>query len=160
MKSLAQLVGKALEALCVFILAAMSILVFVNVVLRYGFNSSISVTEEVSRYMFVWLAFLGAVLAFSENQHVSVTVLTNKLSSVGRSLLRLVTDAAMLFCCYLIIDGSWIQFQLNLNNLAPISGLPQGITYLASVIAGSLIGILIVARMFTTIVSLGKGEAQ
>ena len=160
MKSLAQLVGKALEALCVFILAAMSILVFVNVVLRYGFNSSISVTEEVSRYMFVWLAFLGAVLAFSENQHVSVTVLTDKLSSVGRSLLRLVTDAAMLFCCYLIIDGSWIQFQLNLNNLAPISGLPQGITYLASVIAGSLIGILIVARMFTTIVSLGKGEAQ
>lgn len=160
MKSLAQLVGKALEALCVLILTAMSILVFVNVVLRYGFNSSISVTEEVSRYMFVWLAFLGAVLAFSENQHVSVTVLTNKLSSVGRSLLRLVTDAAMLFCCYLIIDGSWIQFQLNLNNLAPISGLPQGITYLASVIAGSLIGILIVARMFTTIVSLGKGEAQ
>ena len=160
MKSLAQLVGKALEALCVLILTAMSILVFVNVVLRYGFNSSISVTEEVSRYMFVWLAFLGAVLAFSENQHVSVTVLTNKLSSVGRSLLRLVTDAAMLFCCYLIVDGSWIQFQLNLNNLAPISGLPQGITYLASVIAGSLIGILIVARMFTTIVSLGKGEAQ
>lgn len=160
MKSLAQLVGKALEALCVFILAAMSILVFVNVVLRYGFNSSISVTEEVSRYMFVWLAFLGAVLAFSENQHVSVTVLTDKLSPVGRSLLRLVTDAAMLFCCYLIVDGSWIQFQLNLNNLAPISGLPQGITYLASVIAGSLIGILIVARMFTTIVSLGKGEAQ
>lgn len=160
MKSLAQLVGKALEALCVFILAAMSILVFVNVVLRYGFNSSISVTEEVSRYMFVWLAFLGAILAFSENQHVSVTVLTDKLSPVGRSLLRLVTDAAMLFCCYLIVDGSWIQFQLNLNNLAPISGLPQGITYLASVIAGSLIGILIVARMFTTIVSLGKGEAQ
>ncbi|EER47269.1 TRAP transporter small permease [Actinobacillus minor] len=160
MKSLAQLVGKALEALCVFILAAMSILVFVNVVLRYGFNSSISVTEEVSRYMFVWLAFLGAVLAFSENQHVSVTVLTDKLSPVGRSLLRLVTDAAMLFCCYLIVDGSWIQFQLNLNNLAPISGLPQGITYLASVIAGVLIGILILARMFTTIVSLGKGEAQ
>lgn len=160
MKSLAQLVGKALEALCVLILTAMSILVFVNVVLRYGFNSSISVTEEVSRYMFVWLAFLGAVLAFSENQHVSVTVLTDKLSPVGRSLLRLVTDASMLFCCYLIIDGSWIQFQLNLNNLAPISGLPQGITYLASVIAGSLIGILIVARMFTTIVSLGKGEAQ
>ena len=160
MKSLAQLVGKALEALCVFILAAMSILVFVNVVLRYGFNSSISVTEEVSRYMFVWLAFLGAVLAFSENQHVSVTVLTDKLSPVGRSLLRLVTDAAMLFCCYLIFDVSWIQFQLNLNNLAPISGLPQGITYLASVIAGVLIGILILARMFTTIVSLGKGEAQ
>lgn len=160
MRSLAQFVGKTLEFLCVAILALMSILVFLNVVLRYGFNSSISVTEEVSRYMFVWLAFLGAVLAFSENQHVSVTVLVEKLSPLGRALLRLVTDAAMLFCCYLIVAGSWIQFQLNLNNLAPISGLPQGITYLASVIAGALIGILLVARMVTTIGLMAKGESK
>ena len=160
MKSLAQSVGKMLEMLCVAILALMSILVFLNVVLRYGFNSSISVTEEVSRYLFVWLAFLGAVLAFNENHHVSVTVLVDKLSPLGRSLLRLVTDAAMLFCCYLIVAGSWFQFQLNLKNFAPISGLPQGITYLASTIAGALIGILLIARMVSNLGLIAKGEAQ
>ena len=160
MKPIAQFIGKAIEAFAVIILSAMSILVFLNVVLRYGFNSSINVTEEVSRYMFVWLAFLGAVLAFSENKHVSVTVLTDKLSPIGRNVLKLFTDAAMLFCCYLIVDGSWIQFQLNLNNLAPISGLPQGITFLASVVAGVLIGILIIARMVTNLTALVKGEVQ
>ncbi|WGE89074.1 TRAP transporter small permease [Actinobacillus arthritidis] len=160
MKPIAQFVGKAIEAFAVIILSAMSILVFLNVVLRYGFNSSINVTEEVSRYMFVWLAFLGAVLAFSENQHVSVTVLTEKLSPIARNVLKLFTDAAMLFCCYLIVDGSWIQFQLNLGNLAPISGLPQGITFLASVVSGVLIGILIIARMVTNVTALVKGEAQ
>ena len=160
MKPIAQFVGKAIEAFAVIILSAMSILVFLNVVLRYGFNSSINITEEVSRYMFVWLAFLGAVLAFSENQHVSVTVLVDKLSPLGRSVLRLFTDAAMLFCCYLIVDGSWIQFQLNLGNLAPISGLPQGITFLASVVAGVLIGILIIARIVANVTALVKGEAQ
>ena len=160
MKPIAQFVGKAIEAFAVIILSAMSILVFLNVVLRYGFNSSINITEEVSRHMFVWLAFLGAVLAFSENQHVSVTVLVDKLSPLGRSVLRLFTDAAMLFCCYLIVDGSWIQFQLNLGNLAPISGLPQGITFLASVVAGVLIGILIIARMVANVTALVKGEAQ
>ncbi|MFA9488042.1 MULTISPECIES: TRAP transporter small permease [unclassified Mannheimia] len=160
MKAFAQLVGKALEALVVIILSAMSILVFLNVVLRYGFNSSINVTEEVSRYMFVWLAFLGAVLAFSENQHVRVTMLTDKLSPVGRSILSVFTDLAMLFCCYLIVDGSWIQFNLNLNNLAPISGLPQGITFLASTVAGVLIGILIIARIIATIGVIAKGESK
>ncbi|WP_150538612.1 TRAP transporter small permease [Actinobacillus vicugnae] len=160
MKTLAQYVGKAIEAVVVLILSAMSILVFLNVVLRYGFNSSISVTEEVSRYMFVWLAFLGAILAFSENQHVSVTVLTDKLSPIGRHILKLFTDAAMLFCCYLIVDGSWIQFQLNLANLAPISGLPQGITFLASTVAGALIGILIIARIGANLTALVKGEIQ
>ncbi|AGI31313.1 TPA: TRAP transporter small permease [Mannheimia haemolytica] len=158
MKALAQLVGKLLEILVVVILSAMSILVFVNVVLRYGFNSSISVTEEVSRYMFVWLAFLGAVLAFSENQHVKVTMLTDKLSPTARNILSVVTDLAMLFCCYLIVDGSWIQFNLNLNNFAPISGLPQGITFLASTVAGVLIGLLIIARIVATVGVIAKGE--
>ncbi|HGO5854590.1 TPA: TRAP transporter small permease [Mannheimia haemolytica] len=158
MKALAQLVGKLLELLVVVILSAMSILVFVNVVLRYGFNSSISVTEEVSRYMFVWLAFLGAVLAFSENQHVRVTMLTDKLSPIARNLLSIVTDLAMLFCCYLIVSGSWIQFNLNLNNFAPISGLPQGITFLASTVAGVLIGLLIIARIVATVGVIAKGE--
>lgn len=160
MKALAQLVGKALEVLAVVILSAMSILVFLNVVLRYGFNSSINVSEEISRFMFVWLTFLGAVLAFSENQHVSVTMLTDKLSPMKRKVLGLLTDGVMLFCCYLIIDGSWIQFNLNLHNLAPISGLPQGITFLASTVAGVLIAILIVARMVANVSVLAKGEVK
>ncbi len=160
MKSFALLVGKAIEVVVVLILTAMSILVFLNVVLRYGFNSSINITEEVSRYMFVWLAFLGAILAFSENHHVSVTILTHKLSEKGRNLLGIVTDIAMLFCCYLIVEGGWIQFQLNLSNYAPISRLPQGITYLAAVVAGALIGVLIIARLVTRIGLVFKGETK
>ncbi|MBF0751671.1 MULTISPECIES: TRAP transporter small permease [unclassified Pasteurella] len=158
MKAFAQVVGKVLEALVVFILSVMSILVFLNVVLRYGFNSGISVTEEVSRYMFIWLTFLAAVLAFNENQHVNVTILTDKLSPNGRNILGIFTDSLMLYCCYLIVDGSWIQFQLNLSNLAPISGLPQGITYFASVVAGILIGILLITRLISKLAFLTKGE--
>lgn len=80
MKSLSVYVTKLLESLVVVILATMSCLVFLNVVLRYGFNSSINITEEVSRYLFVWLAFLGAILAFNENRHVNVTIFTSRLS--------------------------------------------------------------------------------
>ncbi len=157
MKSFAIWVGKAIEALVVLILSAMSILVFLNVVLRYGFNSSINVTEEVSRYMFVWLAFLGTILAFNENQHVNVGVLVDKLSPKKRNILGIVTDLAMLYCCYLIIDGGWIQYVLNLDNYAPISGLPQGITFLASVIAGALMGVLLIARLVSRVGLLVKG---
>ena len=158
MKSLALYAGKALEFLVVLILATMACLVFLNVVLRYGFNSSINVTEEVSRYLFVWLTFLGAILAFSDNQHVSVTMLTDKLSPLKRHILRLLTDGIMLFCCYLIVQGGWIQFQLNINNLSPISEIPTGITYLASVVSGVLIAILIAARLVSTVAILVKGE--
>ena len=158
MKSLALYAGKALEFLVVLILATMACLVFLNVVLRYGFNSSINVTEEVSRYLFVWLTFLGAILAFSDNQHVSVTMLTDKLSPLKRHILRLLTDSIMLFCCYLIVQGGWLQFQLNINNLSPISEIPTGVTYLAAVVSGVLIAILIAARLVSTVAILVKGE--
>ncbi|MEO5883317.1 MAG: TRAP transporter small permease subunit, partial [Caldimonas sp.] len=43
-------------------LATMVVLVFGNVVLRYGFNSGITASEELSRFLFVWLTFMGAVV--------------------------------------------------------------------------------------------------
>lgn len=158
MNKLAHIATRGLETLVVLILATMSLLVFLNVVLRYGFNSSINVTEEVSRYLFVWLTFLAAILAFQSNQHVSVTMLTAKLSPTHHCLLSLFSDGAMLYCCYLIVMGSWVQFQLNLHNLAPISNIPTGMTFLASVMAGSVIGGLIATRLVATASGLFKGE--
>ncbi|MDO9893901.1 TRAP transporter small permease [Glaesserella parasuis] len=160
MKSLALYTSKALEFLLVNILSTMACLVFLNVVLRYGFNSSINITEEVSRYLFVWLTFLGAILAFSDNQHVSVTMLTDKLSPTTRHILRLFTDSIMLFCCYLVVQGGWVQFQLNLHNLSPISEIPTGVTYLAAVISGVFIAILIATRVISTAAILIRGETK
>ncbi len=158
MKSIVQGIGKLLELFAVLMLTAMSCLVFINVVLRYGFNSSINITEEVSRFMFVWVTFLGAILAFAGNQHVRVTMFVEKMPQIVQKILPIFTDLAMLYCCYLIVDGSWIQFQLNINNLAPISGLPQGITFFASVVAGILIGLLIVGRIVSQTLVLIKGD--
>lgn len=160
MNNLVRSSTKALEAIVVVILATMSCLVFLNVVLRYGFNSSINVTEEVSRYLFVWLTFLGAILAFGENQHVNVAMFIDKLSPKNRQRLRILTDGLMLFCCYLIVTGSWVQFQLNLNNLSPISEIPTGITFLASVISGCVIGMLILVRLVATLRRVIKGEIE
>ena len=58
------------ETLLVILLALMVILVFGNVVLRYALNSGIAVSEEVSRWLFVWMVFLGAVVALKEHGHL------------------------------------------------------------------------------------------
>ena len=60
---------KGVIALC---LAVMVVLVFGNVVLRYGFNSGIAVSEELSRWLLVWLTFLGAIVAVREHAHLGV----------------------------------------------------------------------------------------
>ena len=61
---------RALEYTIAALLAVMVVLVFGNVVLRYGLNSGITVSEEVSRWAFVWLTFLGALVALKEHAHL------------------------------------------------------------------------------------------
>lgn len=160
MNNLVRFSSRVLEVIVVAVLTTMSCLVFLNVVLRYGFNSSINITEEVARYLFVWLTFLGAVLAFNDGQHVKVTMLTAKLSAAKQRLLSLLTDGLMLFCCYLMLSGSWVQFQLNLDNIAPISGIPTGVTYFAGVVAAALIGVLLIIRLVANVRTILEGEAQ
>ena len=60
-------------------LAVMVVLVFGNVVLRYGFNLGITVSEELSRLLFVWLTFLGAIVALREHGHLGVDMLVSRL---------------------------------------------------------------------------------
>lgn len=70
---------KLLEFLVVLCLLAMVIMVFGNVVMRYAFNSGIQVSEEMSRYCFIWLTYLGAMVAMREGGHLGVDSLVKAL---------------------------------------------------------------------------------
>ena len=79
---LTQGITRALELTIVACLAAMALLVFGNVVLRYGFNSGIAVSEELSRWLFLWLIFLGASIAVHEQGHMGSDMVMEKLSQM------------------------------------------------------------------------------
>ncbi|MBS1208653.1 MAG: Tripartite ATP-independent periplasmic transporter DctQ component, partial [Proteobacteria bacterium] len=79
-----KLLVKGLEWLLIAILGLMVILVFGNVVLRYGFNSGITFSEEVSRFLFVWMVFLGSVLMLRDNGHLGVHTFTSILPLWGK----------------------------------------------------------------------------
>ncbi len=57
---------KILEAILAINLAVLSCIVFINIILRYGFQTSILSVDELSRYLFVWLTFIGAIVAFGD----------------------------------------------------------------------------------------------
>ncbi|MEO7547482.1 MAG: TRAP transporter small permease, partial [Ramlibacter sp.] len=87
-------------------LATMVVLVFGNVVLRYAFNSGITVSEELSRFLFVWLTFMGAVVALMQREHLGIDALVNRLSRRGQLVCALLGDLLMLLCCVLFVWGS------------------------------------------------------
>jgi TRAP-type C4-dicarboxylate transport system permease small subunit len=113
---------KLLEVLLVTLLAAMVIMVFGNVVLRYVFNSGITVSEELSRWAFVWMTFLGAIIAVKEGGHLGTDMLVSRFGPMGKKGCLALAEMLMLYACWLIYSGSMEQTRLNLDVEAPVSG--------------------------------------
>lgn len=134
---------RLLKVTMVFCLVMMVILVFGNVVLRYGFNSGITVSEELSRMFFVYLTFIGAIVAMREHLHLGVDSLVSRLPVLGKKVCLVVSQVLMLYACWLFGQGSWQQTLINLHVVAPVSGMSMGIFYgvgmLFSVSAGGII---------------------
>ena len=80
-------------------LALMVVLVFGNVVLRYGFNTGITVSEELSRWLFVWVTFMGAIVAMKEGTHLGSDTLVSRLSLAGKKVCFVLAHLLMLFAC-------------------------------------------------------------
>jgi TRAP-type C4-dicarboxylate transport system permease small subunit len=134
---------KILEWILALCLLSMVVMVFGNVVLRYGFNSGITVSEEMSRFVFVWLTFIGAIVAMREGAHLGIDTLVSRLPRTGKIVCLVISEILMLMCCVLFFWGTWLQHDVNATNLAPVTGMNMiwvyGIGYVTSVGIGFLI---------------------
>lgn len=126
---------KVFDVLIVVGMTVMSLLVFLNVVLRYGFSSGIPFSVEVSRMLLVWVIFLGASVAMAQGAHISVDTLVARLPRRARFACFLVSYGLMLWCCWLLGKGSWLLTNIEWNNRMALSGLPVGLTYAAGLVA-------------------------
>ena len=137
-----------MEWILISMLALMVILVFGNVVLRYGFNSGITFSEEVSRFLFIWVVFLGAVLTLRDNAHLGVHMLTKALPLTGKKICKFISDVTTLGCCVLITYGGWHLIQLEISNIAPISEIPLGVVFIALLVGSIGMGILLIGSIW------------
>jgi len=126
----------SIKIIMAVLLAAMVVLVFGNVVLRYVFNSGIAVSEELSRWLFVWMVFLGAIVGLREHAHLGVDSFVKLLSPMGRKICYTLSHALMLYASVLLTEGSWKQTVLNWDTTAPASGLSVGLFYAPGLVFG------------------------
>ncbi len=125
-----------LKTLMGLLLAAMVVLVFGNVVMRYVFDSGISVSDELARWFFVWMVFLGAIVGVREHKHLGLDTLVRMLSPFGRKTCFVLSHGLMIFASILLVKGSWLQTLINLKVAAPATGLSTGLFYGTGVVFG------------------------
>ena len=143
---------KALELLIVLCMLAMVVMVFGNVVLRYGFNAGITISDEMSRYLFIWLTYIGAMVAMREKGHLGVDTLVKHLSLAGKKVCLFLSEAIMLGCNTLFFIGTFKMHDLQVTNISPVVGMSMiwvyGIGYVVAVVMG-IMNVYVIYRLLT-----------
>lgn len=145
---LTQVITRALALTIVACLAAMALLVFGNVVLRYGFDSGIAVSEELARLLFVWLIFLGAILASRQHAHIGFDTLVKSLPRAWRKAVITSTGLLMLAACVIFVVGGWQQTNINLDNSYPVLGISYAWLHGSAIVFGIGMGISILFNIW------------
>lgn len=148
MKKAIDLFYSFIGAIMVFCLAAMAVMVFVNVVLRYTANSGLNVSDELSRYFFIWVSFIGAVLTFRDNNHLGIETLVAKFSRNGRIICMILVNLIIMLCAAVFFWGTWKQSGINASMHAPVTGLPMIYVYGVGMFTGGGIFIISIERLW------------
>ena len=140
MQKLIDLFFKLLEVLIVLMLIAMVIMVGGNVVLRYVANSGILFSEEMSRYCFIWLTYLGAMVAMREGRHLGINTALKLLPLAGKKVCFFLSESIMLIVNGMFLWGTYQMHDLQVSNISPVAGISMiwvyGIGYVVAVVMG------------------------
>ena len=158
MARLIDLYCRALKAAIAICLAVMVVLVFGNVVLRYVFNSGIATSEELSRWLLVWLTFLGAIVALRQHAHLGVDTLVRALPPAGRRICFVLSYGLMLYADWLLLSGSWKQTLITAGDSAPATGLSVAIFYLSGVVFGVSAGVIMLYDLWRVLSGAAREE--
>lgn len=123
----------------IFLLTAMSIIIFTNVVMRYTTHESIEWAEEVSRHMMIWLTFLGAGPVLRYGGHIAVENLQDALPRKAAIAMRMVV-ALLLFAFFgMMIWYGWLYMQRTMFQLTAVTQIPFAYIYSSMAIGGVLL---------------------
>lgn len=126
----------ALKLVVAIVMISMVLMIFVNAMLRYIFNTGIAATEELSRYAFVWVSALGAIIAYYQNKHVGVNLLVENLSGIYKLFIQIIADLAVIFAIYLLCRGGFKYFMATYTQDSAALPIPLGIITITPLVMG------------------------
>lgn len=136
------MLDKILGSFLVFLMTIMVTAVTYQVFSRYILQSSSSFTEEIARYLLIWIGILGAAFISGQQEHLAIDVLAPRLSEKNRIRLRIgINILIILFCLFVLIIGGSNLVYLNylLGQTSAALNIPLGAVYTVLPISGVLV---------------------
>ncbi len=164
LKELANVYNKIEEYLLVYSLVITVTIIFIQVIMRYVFNNSLSWSEELARYIFIWQIWLGTSLSYRQKSHIRITLLTDLLKDNAKVIIELFSDILLLiFCVFLAVSGfRLVGSMMSRNVVTPATQIPLAYVYLSLPISQAVLAIRILVESLIKINGLvcGKNETD
>jgi TRAP-type transport system small permease protein len=141
-------VFKLFEIVMVICIATMLVMVFGNVMLRIFFNTGIDLSEEIPRFAFVWMTFIGAIVGMRKHAHLGVDIITQMLPLAGKKVCWGISQLIMAVCCGYIVYGTWLQHEILEGNASTVAQISMIWVFGVSYITGSFIGVMCLFNVY------------
>ena len=148
MKQTIRLLDEILKHALILIMVALVASVSWQVISRYIFSSPSSWTEEVARFLLIWIAVLGAAYAFRTSAHLGLDIIPKKLTGKSAKMLKLFTllvVVAFSVAVLIIGGGSLVALTWELKQYSAVLGLPIAFVYSIIPVTGTIICIYAIA---------------
>lgn len=146
--------------ICVFLMSFMTFLIFVQVIMRYVFNSSLFWSEELARYVFIWLIYIGISYGCKLRKHIKIDAALYLFPKKVRPFVVILGDLLFIaFAAYIVYTGfnySMAQIQYNMRSAA--LKIPFQYIYMSTVAGFGLACIRQVQTIIYRIKCLKNGE--
>ncbi|MCI6820812.1 MAG: TRAP transporter small permease [Clostridiales bacterium] len=153
MKKIVNVYNKFEEIFLVILLLVMVVLIFVQVVMRYCFNSSLSWSEELARILFIWVSWIGISLGQKKGEHIKITMVTDKLKGNAKKAILVLSDICTLAILgILCVKGTEVVMHImGLGAAMPATGCPKWIVYSAVPLSCMLMAIRVIKDLVITL---------
>jgi len=137
------------EVILVIFSVIMVAVIFLQVIMRYVFDSSLSWSEELARYCFIWLVYVGISYGVKKQRHIKVDAILLLFKDRGKLVFSIISNILFLFFCLFVIKyGTDIAVKLlDWGQKSPANQIPMGLVYLAAPIGMGLTAIRIIQNL-------------
>ena len=139
MKKFDEILHAGLLWACGILMFGMMSVIFAQVVARYVMHQSLSWSEEVGRYIFVWISFLGLAAAFKSGSHVALDLLTKSLKRTPRRVLEFVNGALVVVLASALLISGIRLLEFGMRQRSSALDIPMALVYIVEPISGLIL---------------------
>lgn len=151
---------KWLLRLAMVLLVTMVLLVFFNVVLRYGFRSGIFWSEEISLVIVIWFTFIAMALGVKESLHINMNILPRKLPKPFFTALDCMRDALVILIGVVLIYFGWKLTLNGAKSSLPATNIPNSINYIILPVVGIFIVLYAIIHLYEDTRKIKGGDSK